>query len=118
MTLAAREGFGVEPDGRITRITSNIALAASRQGLMRGRASGAWPAVAAAAIPTLVLLATEPLEQRKENAEAGERIRRAVPHADVRPIEGMRHAVFADLGASTGTLVADWLREQRLAGVP
>ena len=68
-------------------------------------------------IPTLVLLATEPPEQRESNAEAGERMQRAVPHADVRPIEGMRHAVFADLGASAGTLVADWLREQRLAGI-
>ena len=116
-TLAAwREGFDVEPDGKITRIASNVALAASRQGLMRGRASDAWPAVAAAAIPTLVLLATEPPEQREENAEAGERMRRAVPHADVRPIEGMRHAVFADLGASVGTLVAEWLRERHLAG--
>jgi pimeloyl-ACP methyl ester carboxylesterase len=117
-TLAAwREGFAVEPDGRITRIASNVALAASRRGLMRGRASDAWPAVAAARIPTLVLLATEPAEQRESNAEAGGRMREAIPHADVRPIEGMRHAVLADLGASTGALVADWLRAQRLAGV-
>ena len=42
---------------------------------------------------------------------------RQAPQADVRPIEGMRHAVFADLGASAGMLVADWLREQRLAGI-
>ena len=36
-TLAAwREGFEVGPAGRITRIASNLALAASRQGLMRG----------------------------------------------------------------------------------
>ena len=52
------------------------------------------------AFPTLVLLATEPPEQRETNAEAGERMRAVVPHADVRPIEGMRHAVFADLGVS------------------
>jgi pimeloyl-ACP methyl ester carboxylesterase len=116
-TLAAwREGFDVAPDGRISRIASSIALAASRQGLMRGRASDAWPAVADATIPTLVLLATEPAEQRESNAEAGERMRSAIPHADIRPIDGMRHAVFADLGASAGTLVADWLREQHLAG--
>ncbi len=64
-----------------------------------------------------MLLATETAEQRDSNAEAGERLQRAVPHADVRPIEGMRHAVFADLGASAGRLVADWLREQRVAGI-
>ena len=69
--------------------------------------------MAAAAIPTLVLLATEPPEQRQVNADAGARMRAAVPHADVRPIDGMSHAVFADLGAGAGALVADWLREQR-----
>jgi pimeloyl-ACP methyl ester carboxylesterase len=116
-TLAAwREGFAVERDGRITRIASNVALAAARHGLMQGRASAVWPALAAAAIPTLVLLATEPSEQRESNAEAGDRMREAVPHADIRPIEQMRHSVFADLGASAGSLVAEWLREQRLAG--
>lgn len=114
---AWREGFAVAPDGRITRIASDVALAAARRGLMRARASEAWPAVAAAAIPTLVLLATEPPEQRQQNADAAARLRAAVPHADVRPIEGMSHAVFADLGADAGTLAADWLREQRIAGV-
>ena len=43
-------------------------------------------------------------------------MRAAVPHADVRPIDGMRHAVFPDLGAGAGALVADWLREQGIAG--
>jgi hypothetical protein len=43
-------------------------------------------------------------------------MREAVPHAEIRPIEGMRHSVFADLGASAGSRVAEWLREQRLAG--
>ena len=65
----------------------------------------------------LVLLATEPPDEREANAEAGERMRQIVPHADVRPLEGMRHAVFADLGAAAGSLVADWLREQRIASI-
>ena len=60
-----------------------------------------------------MLLATEPPSSGEPNAEAGERMRRSMPHADVRPIDGMRHAVFADLGAAAGTGVADWLREQR-----
>ena len=72
--------------------------------------------VAAAAIPTLVLLATEPPEQRQVNADAAARMRASVPHADVRPIGGMSHAVFADLGAGAGTVVADWLREQAHRG--
>jgi hypothetical protein len=110
---AWRAGFDVDDDGRITRIASDVALAAARRGLMQARASEAWPAVAAAATPTLVLLATEPPEQRQVNADAAARMGAAVPHADMRPIDGMSHAVFADLGAGAGTLVADWLREQR-----
>ena len=51
-------------------------------------------------------------ECRGRAADAGGRLTRGHP-AD----KGMRHAVFADLGASAGTLVADWLREQRLAGI-
>jgi pimeloyl-ACP methyl ester carboxylesterase len=117
-TLAAwREGFAIDSDGRIRRRATDVAIAAASYWLMRASPSAAWPAIAAAGIPTLVLLATEPPEYRQSNAEAGERMHVDVPHADIRPIEGMRHAVFADLGASAGTLVADWLREQRLAGV-
>jgi len=116
-TLAAwREGFEIAPDGRIRRLTTNAALAAASQGLMQARPTEAWPAIAAARIPTLVLLATEPPENRAANVEAGERMRSVVPHADIRPIEGMRHAVFPDLGAGAGTLVADWLCDQRLVG--
>ena len=75
---------------------------------MRGVASDAWPAVAAAAIPTLV--SSRP--SRRSSADERRRcrrMRRRLPHADVRPIDGMRHAVLAS-APSAGTLVADWLR--------
>ena len=112
-TLAAwREAFDVSADGALRRLGSTRALAAARIGLMRARASDAWPAIAAARIPTLVLLATEPEEMRERNAVAAEKMRLAMPEADIRPVDGMRHAVFADLGARAGALVADWLREQ------
>ena len=35
---------------------------------------------------------------------------RRLPGVELRPVEGMRHAVFADLGAAVGVLIADWLR--------
>jgi pimeloyl-ACP methyl ester carboxylesterase len=112
-TLAAwREAFDVDADGALRRLGSTQALAAARIGLMRARASDAWPAIAAARIPTLVLLATEPEDLRERNAAAAEKMRRAVPKAELRPVNGMRHAVFADLGARAGELVADWLRER------
>lgn len=117
-TLAAwREGFTIEPDGRIQRLATDGALAAASHGLMRARASDGWPAIAAADIPTLVLLATEPPEYREQNVQAGERMRAVVRHADIRPIDGMRHAVFADLGEQAGVIAGEWLREQGIAGI-
>ncbi len=114
-TLAAwREGFAETPDG-LQWLGTNEALAAARVGLMQGRASTAWPAIAAAGIPTLFLLATEPAEEREGNERCAEQLGEAIPQAEVRLIDGMRHAVFADLGAEVGVLVADWLRTAGIA---
>jgi hypothetical protein len=52
-------------------------------------------------------LVTRAPEQRQVNAEADENLQAALPHADVRPLEGMRHAVFPDLGAGVGALIAE-----------
>ena len=109
-TLAAwRNGFDAAPDGGLRRLASREVLAASRAGLMHKRVSDGWPTIAAAGIPTLVLLATEPEEIREINASAAERMHAAIPHVDIRPIAGMRHTLFADLGEATGTIVAEWL---------
>lgn len=108
-TLAAwQEGFDVAADGGLQLRASNEVLAASRMGLMRARASDAWPTVAGAQIPTLLLLATEPEELREPNEAAAGRMQAIVPEAEIRPVPGMRHAVFADLGAGVGATVAEW----------
>ena len=105
-TLAAwREGFDDRtPTARIQRLATDGALAAasSRADARRGRAT-AGRRSPPQTIPTLVLLATEPPEYREQNAEAASGCVRSVRHADVRPIDGMRHAVFADLGAQRRT---------------
>lgn len=114
--LAAwRRSFDVEPTGALHPKASFETLAASRLGLMRARASEAWPAVAAAGIPSLVLLATEPEALRGPNTAAADRMRAAFPAAELRLVAGMRHAVFADLGAEAGGIVADWLRKAGVA---
>ena len=91
-----------------------------RRAEARGRAlcgltepvSAAWPVLAAHEVPTLLLLATEPphVEQNREHIG---RFEAAVPHAEVRWIEGAGHGLLADAG-SLGDEIATWLVEQAL----
>ncbi len=61
-TLAAwREGVEIDPrDASFAWRAAPETLVAARMGLVRERLSDRWPAVAAAGIPTLLILATEP----------------------------------------------------------
>ena len=84
------------------------ARAAAMWALASERVSDSWPAVAAARLPTLLLLATrEPWGA--QNEEHVPRFEAALPHAEIRRVEGAGHALTADLGPELGTLVADWL---------
>ena len=75
--------------------------------------SAAWPVLAAHEIPTLLLLATRPphVEQNREHVG---RFEAAVPHADVRWVEGAGHGLLADAGAPLADEIATWLVEQAL----
>ena len=84
------------------------ARAAAMWALASERVSDTWPAVAAARVPTLLLLATrEPWGA--QNDEHAARFEAAMPHAEVRRVDGAGHALTADLGPELGTLLADWL---------
>ena len=82
----------------------------------RGRAMGGltepispfWPVLAANEIPTLLLLATEPPHGAQNRAHIG-RFEAAVPHADVRWVDGAGHGILADVGPPLGDEIADWL---------
>jgi pimeloyl-ACP methyl ester carboxylesterase len=83
------------------------ARAAAMQALARERVSDGWPALAAAEVPILLLLATrEPWGS--QNEEHVPRFQAALPHAEIRRVEAS-HGMTADLGPELGTLVADWL---------
>jgi pimeloyl-ACP methyl ester carboxylesterase len=75
--------------------------------------SPAWPVLAAHELPTLLLLATEPphVEQNRAQIEAFEA---AVPHAEVRWVDGAGHGILADIGAPLGEEIATWLVAQAL----
>jgi pimeloyl-ACP methyl ester carboxylesterase len=111
---ACREAVEVQPDGRVRLRVDVKARGAALYELTHGRASTAWPAITAAEIPTVLILATKPDDVRDANERLVLRFAEAVPHAEiVRP--GCRHAVFADLGAEAGEIVAERLNRQSIA---
>jgi pimeloyl-ACP methyl ester carboxylesterase len=88
----------------------------ARARAMRGLAepiSPSWPVLAANEIPTLLFLATEPPHVEQNRAHIG-RFEAAVPHANVRWVDGAGHAILADVGARLGDEIADWLVGQGL----
>ena len=111
---AWREATTVDGDGTVTVRASAEVQGTAVYYAMRGRPSERWSALAAARIPTLLVLATEPPEARELNERLLPRFLDAVPHAEVvRP--GCSHQVFADLGARAGELTAAWLGGRGLA---
>ena len=110
---AVRAGVREEPDGSIVGIPTAETSGAARHGLAGLRVSEAWPRIAAAGIPVLALLATQPAELRAANAQAGERYRAAVPHADVRLVDDASHSMLTDAGPEVAAMVGEWL-----AGLP
>ncbi|HXH88949.1 MAG TPA: hypothetical protein VNI55_10145 [Gaiellaceae bacterium] len=71
--------------------------------------SRVWPAVAASAVPTLLLAATEPTATRELNELHVPRFAAAVPTAEIRWIEGGGHDLFADAGPRVAGEVVAWL---------
>ena len=80
---------------------------------LTGPVSGAWPAIAAHDIPTLLFLATEPPHGEQNHAHV-ERFHAAVPQAEIRWVEGAGHGLLADGGPPLGDEIAEWLVEQGL----
>ena len=77
----------------------------ARGGLL-DRLSPAWPGLAN--VPVLLLLATQPphVDQNREHLP---RFQAAVPHADVRWVDGASHGVIADAGPPLGDEIAEWI---------
>jgi pimeloyl-ACP methyl ester carboxylesterase len=82
----------------------------ARTGLLE-RISPAWPTIAAHEIPTLLYLATLP-PHGEVNRTYVPRFEAALPHADVRWLDGVTHGIVEDVGAPLGDEIAGWLVEQ------
>lgn len=102
--LAGYEAGVTERDGRVFGSPAEAARRA-RAGLL-DRLSPLWPGLAGT--PVLLLLATKPphVEQNRAHLPL---FSAAVPHAEVRWLEGASHGVIADVGPGLGDEIAGYL---------
>jgi pimeloyl-ACP methyl ester carboxylesterase len=103
--VLAGYGAGVlDHNGKVVGSSADSLLRA-RDGLLE-RLSPRWPALAR--LPVLLLLATQPphVDQNREHVPT---FQAAVPHADVRWIDGASHGLIADAGPRLGDTIAAWV---------
>ncbi len=93
----------LDRDGKVLGSSADSMLRA-RDGLL-DRLSVRWPALAD--VPVLLLLATKP-PHGDQNREHLPRFQSAVPHADVRWVDGASHGVIADIGPRLGAEIGSW----------
>jgi lipase len=105
---AVLAGMVEEPDGSLHGAPPEV-RGAVYSALARARATDAWTAIATAAIPTLLVYATEPPERAAENEAGAKRLQAAIRSATVTPLPGAAHDLIADAGPALAAIVADWL---------
>jgi pimeloyl-ACP methyl ester carboxylesterase len=97
-----------EEGGQLVSIVTPETRASAMYGLMGTRVTESWPAIAAAGIPILLLLATEPEETKELNRRAVEVFVERFPDAEIRFLENAGHDLFADAGPELAEIVAEW----------
>ena len=102
-------GLMDDGEGGLISRTGGPARGASMYYLMRSRQTEQWPAIAAANVPTLLLLATVPEDRLAENQAGAAAFSAAIPKADVRFVEGVSHSLITDMRDRFGQTVRDWL---------
>ena len=102
--LLAGYNAGVYDEDGAVRGSSAEASKRARSGLLE-RVSAYWPALADT--PVLLFLATQEPHHTQNREHIG-RFEAAVPHADIRWVEGASHGLIADVGPTLGDEVAEW----------
>jgi len=103
------EGMESASDGGLVSRTPGAARGPALFHLTRSKQSDTWPAIAAADIPVLLLLATEPDEARVVNAQGARAFSAALPAAEVRWVEDATHSLVTDERERFGVTVVEWL---------
>lgn len=106
-----RAGVREDPTGReLVSIVTPEVRGAVMYGVTQVRVTDSFEAIAAAAIPILLLLATEPKETKGLNERAVDAFREPFPDAEIHFLANAGHDLFADAGPELARLVADWAR--------
>jgi pimeloyl-ACP methyl ester carboxylesterase len=95
--------------GALEPVVSALTRAAAQDGMVHERSLDRWAALAAAGVPTLLLLATEPEPVRVANDEGARAVRTRNPGADVRAMPGWGHDLIGDGGPALAEVIGDWL---------
>ncbi len=95
--------------GALVPVVSALTRAAAQDGMLHERSLGRWEALAAADVPALLLLATEPAPVRVANDEGARAVRTRHPAAEVRPMPGWGHDLIGDGGPALAEIIGDWL---------
>ena len=103
-----RAATRIDDDGRIAPAADPAGRARVYGALYASSITETWPALAAAGIPVLLLVATEPAEVEDFRARAVKRFSAALPEADVVRIAG-GHDLIADAAPEVARVVGDWL---------
>lgn len=104
--LAGYSAGVFERDGKVLGSPAESRRRA-RGGLL-DRLSTGWPKLAD--VPVLLLLATQ-APHGDQNREHLPTFQAAVPHADVRWVDGASHGLIADVGPPLGDQIAEWLEQ-------
>jgi len=95
--------------GSLVPVVSALTRAAAQDGMLHERSLGRWESLAAADVPALLLLATEPEPVRVANDEGARAVLARHPAADVRPMPGWGHDLIGDGGPALAEVIGDWL---------
>jgi pimeloyl-ACP methyl ester carboxylesterase len=113
LLLAALEpAVREQPDGTLQPVATPRIRAAARHGLVRERSSQRWAALAAAAVPVLLLLATEPPTQRLNNEAGLLRMSATLPALNARFLPGWGHDLIGDGGPALARIIGEWVAAQ------
>lgn len=102
-------GLREQATGELEQVVTPLVRAAAQHGMLRERSLDRWPALAAAGLPVLLLLATEPAELGAANVEGGRAVRARHPRAQLESLPGCGHDLIADGGPAIAERVGDWL---------